>query len=65
MGCAELQGCLIADCQEFCFQAAKLSDMSSTILQERFADGQEKRFQCAKSSNMLSAVQQCGRFAYA
>ena len=35
MDCVELQGCRFADCQERHFQAAKRSDKSSTILQER------------------------------
>ena len=39
---------LFTDCQEWRFQAAKLSDTSSAILQEgRFADAQESRFQAA------------------
>ena len=42
MDCAELQGFLFADCQEWHFLAAKSSHKSSTIPQEvRFADGQE------------------------
>ena len=42
VGCAELQGWLLADCQEWCIVAAKSSDKSSTILQEgRFPDAQE------------------------
>ena len=39
------------------FQAAKISDINSAILQEgRVADAHESRFQCAKRSNVLSAV---------
>ena len=46
MDFAELQRGLFADCQVWHFQAAKRSDMSSTIMQEgRFADAQESRFQ--------------------
>ena len=42
MDCAELQGCLFADCQEWHFQAAKCLYESSTILQVgRFGDAQE------------------------
>ena len=42
MGCAELQGGLFPNCQEWRFQAAKRSDTSSAILQEgRFADAQK------------------------
>ncbi len=33
MGCAELQVCQFADCQEWHFHPAKRSDKSSTILQ--------------------------------
>ena len=42
MNCAEVQGFLFADFQEWHFQAAKRSDKSSTILHEgRFAHAQE------------------------
>ena len=45
MGCAELQGGLLANCQEWHIVAAKRSDRSSTILQEsRFANAYESRF---------------------
>ena len=40
--CAELQGDLFADCEEWHFQAAKRFDKSRTILQEgRFADAEK------------------------
>ena len=49
MNCAELQGCLFADCQEWHFQARKRTDKSSTILQDgRFADAEESRFHVTK-----------------
>ena len=32
LGCAELQGVLFADCQEWQFQATKRSDMSSIFM---------------------------------
>ena len=52
MDCAELQGGLFSDCQEWHVQAAKRSDKSSTILQiHGFADAQESRFQGSKRSN--------------
>ncbi len=42
MDYVEVQGGLFANSQEWHFQAAKRSDMSSTILQEgRFAHSQE------------------------
>ena len=42
MGCAEMQGSLFGDCLEWNFEAAKISDKSSTIQQEvRFADAHE------------------------
>ena len=42
MGCAELQVCLLADCQEWRNVVAKFSDKSSTHLQDgRFAKAQE------------------------
>ena len=45
MGWAELQGGLLADCQEWRLQAAKCSDMNSAILQEgRYDDVQESSF---------------------
>ena len=43
--CAKLQGGRFVDCQEWSFQAAKLSYMSSATEQEgRFAEAQESRF---------------------
>ena len=32
MNCAELQGLLLADCQEFCIVAKKFSEKSSTLM---------------------------------
>ena len=53
MGRAKLHDGRFADAQKSSFQAAKHSNMSSTIQQEdRFADAQESRFHAAKRSNM-------------
>ena len=42
MDFAELQGRLLADCQEWCIVAEKCSEKSSTLMQEgRYADAQE------------------------
>ena len=57
MCCAELQGVLLPDCQEWYFHAAKRSNKSSTILQGGgLADAQESRFQASKRANMDSGV---------
>ena len=49
MFCAELQGRVLAEYQEFRIVAAKRSDKSSTLLQEcRFANVHESSFQSAK-----------------
>ena len=52
-----LQDGRFADAQKSRFQAAKRSNMSSTIQQEdRFADTQESCFHAAKRSNMSNSV---------
>ncbi len=53
-----------ADIHEFCFQAAKLSDMDCVeLLGGLFADCQKWHFQAAKRSNNCSTILQEGRFA--
>ena len=53
-----------ADIQEFCFQAAKLSDMDCVEVQVcLFADCQERHFQAANRSDKSSTILQVGRFA--
>ena len=57
MGCAELQVCRFADCQEWHFQAAKSSDNINNILEEgRFPDAQESLIQAANRSKIGSDV---------
>ena len=63
MDCAELQGLLLADCQERCIVAEKCSQKSSTIMQDgRFVVAQESLFQASNRSYMGSAVLVGGRF---
>ena len=64
MVCAELQGGLFADCQEWCFQSASSSNKSSNFLQYcRFANAQKSRFQASILSSTDSAVLLGGRSA--
>ncbi len=57
MGSAVLEGGRSADIQEFCFQAAKRSDMDCAELQGGlFADCQEWHFQAARSSDKSSTI---------
>ena len=52
------------DIHEFCFQAAKRSDMDCVELQGGlFADCPEWHFQVSKSSDNCSTILQEGRFA--
>ncbi len=55
-----------ANIHEFCFQAAKRSDMDCVEVQGGlFAESQEYQSQDAKRSDMSSAILQEGRFAHA
>ena len=66
MGGAVQEGGRSADIQEFCFKAAKRSDMDCVELQGGlFANTQEWDFQAPKSSDKSSNILQEGRFAHA
>ena len=61
---AVMEGGRSADIHEFCFQAAKRSDMDCVELQSGpFADFPEWHFQPAKRSTNCSTILQEGRFA--
>ena len=65
MGSAVLEVRRSANIHEFCFQAAKRSDMECVELQGcLFADCQEWHFQVSKRCDICSNIPQEGRFAY-
>ena len=63
MGNAILDGGHSADIHEFCFQAAKRSDVELQGCQ--FADRQEWHFQAARRSYKSSTILQEGTYAHA
>ena len=66
MGSAVLVGFRSADFHEFCFKAAKRSDMDCVEVQgSLFSDCQEWHFQAAKRSDKISTILQGCRFAHA
>ena len=66
MGSAVLEVGRPANINEFCFQAAKRSDMDCVEVQGGlFAESQEGHFQAAKRLDMSSTILQEGRFAHA
>ncbi len=65
MSSAFLEGGRPANIHEFCFQAAKRSDMECVELQGcLFPDCQELHFQVSKRCDNCSNIPQEGRFAY-
>ncbi len=66
MSSAVLEGSRSANINEFCFQAAKPSNMDCVEVQRcLFADCQEWHFQAAKRSDKSSTILQEGRFVHA